>query len=537
MGKKYQYLSFVNRNLLFMAISLAIWAIAFYILLGYNNIFLSYVVLVHVLILLCVLQYSGSRRLAAQLFIGASCFSLFVIDDGLIGTPVTGIELLYIANIMYMVAFYMERLFIEYYATILLTVAVFMAVNYTRWAPHLAASVTYNIPGYVRLLILPVATGVVVYRFIVFVRSTMLFLLNTRLEQSELEQLFNNVEEAICLVSRDLRLIRFNPAFVKLFKSIYRSEPNVGVQLPNTGMSSGPGVIPLDIIYRVLDGEILMEEYHIELDDEHKILEVSFLPVLTPEYDIQKIERIGIISRDITTRRRQEMEIVYSQTGLLEMIAHDLKAPLGLIKSVNSMGPDDADGHKKFIAKTSEQALASINNVLAFSRYLGNSNSPGFFNENLHNILSDKIEEMEPYARMHGQELLLDMTYHNLYVKMNKEAFGRAIGNLINNAIKFSPVAGQIRIIVSLPLPERNKVVIKVSDQGVGVAEHLKDHLFTKFTTAGKKGIHGEESFGLGLYISSIILKLHGGKLELDKSQTKGATFVMEVPLLRSNFN
>lgn len=517
-----------------MAINLLLWAVSFYVLLGSSLLFVSYIVLINILILLCALQYGGMHRLAGQLFIGISCISLLVIDDGLTGSPSTGIEFLYIANILYIIAFYMEKLYIEYYVTLICTATVFALVNYTPWTPHLVAGVQYEVPVSIRLLVFTLTAGIIIYRFVVFLRSTMNFFLATQLQQSETEVLFNNVEESICMMDRNLRIIRFNKSYERLFEYHYGFPPDIGIPFPSSFDFPGrDDVVSYDIIQRVLAGESLIEEYTTTPDEVAVIYEVSFFPIMSAHAKGTEVDKIAIICRDITTRRRLEMDIVYSQVGLLEMIAHDLKAPLGMIKSVNSLSAKDVEGYQEFIDKTSAQAIASINNILAFSRYLSNSNTPGFINQDLHQVLSDKVNELAPHARMHGQELLLEMSLSRMYVKMNKEAFGRAIGNLITNAVKFSPQAGQIRIGVARHPSDKDKVAISVSDEGMGIPEHLRDHLFEKFTTAGKKGVHGEESFGLGLYISSIIIKMHGGKLELDKKRRKGATFIITLPLSR----
>ncbi len=517
-----------------MAINLVLWAIAFYLLLGFTPLLLCYIIVINIVILLSALQYGANHRLAAQLFVVISCISLYIIDDGLTGTPVTGIEFLYVANILYIVAFYMEQLYVEYYISLVSTAAVFALVNYTPWTAHLASSVPTNVPVSIRLLVFTLTSGVIVYRFVVFLRSTMQSFLSSKIQQSETEILFNNIEESICMMDKNLRIIRFNKSYERLFEFHYRIKPAIGIPFPSSlDFPDRDDVVSYQLIQRVLAGEALIEEYTTNPEGKLVIYEVSFFPIMSSNTKAPEVDKIGIICRDITTRRRLEMDIVYSQVGLLEMIAHDLKAPIGMIKSVNSLSPEDPDGHKDFISKTSAQAISSINNILAFSRYLSNSSTPGFLNHDLYQVLQEKVDELAPHAQMHGQQLILHMPQNNMHVKMNKEAFGRAISNLINNAIKFSPQAGQICIDVERHPTEKDTAVIKVSDEGIGIPEHMRDHLFEKFTTAGKKGSHGEESFGLGLYISSIITKLHGGKLELDKTRRQGATFIITLPLVR----
>ncbi|MDB5017480.1 MAG: sasA 1, partial [Mucilaginibacter sp.] len=100
----------------------------------------------------------------------------------------------------------------------------------------------------------------------------------------------------------------------------------------------------------------------------------------------------------------------------------------------------------------------------------------------------------------------------------------------IVNAIKFSPEDSEIYI-ESRVL--ENNVEITVRDNGMGIPTDIQSKIFDPFTTAKRSGTQGEQPFGLGLYISKQIIEAHKGKIWLHSEPGKGATFYVELPILK----
>ena len=101
--------------------------------------------------------------------------------------------------------------------------------------------------------------------------------------------------------------------------------------------------------------------------------------------------------------------------------------------------------------------------------------------------------------------------------------------NLISNALKFSKDNDKIEI----RLDKENKMaIIEVKDHGLGIPKDMLPHLFERFSKAGRTGIHGEESTGLGLSIVKQILERHKGEIEVDSIENQGSTFTIKLPAL-----
>jgi signal transduction histidine kinase len=103
----------------------------------------------------------------------------------------------------------------------------------------------------------------------------------------------------------------------------------------------------------------------------------------------------------------------------------------------------------------------------------------------------------------------------------------QAISNLVDNAIKYTPTGGQVRIQLTA---ENGLFRVAVSDTGVGIALADQAHLFEKFFRVKQRGSTQVKGSGLGLAIVKSIVERHGGRVWMESKLGQGSTFYMEVP-------
>jgi two-component system sensor histidine kinase VicK len=114
------------------------------------------------------------------------------------------------------------------------------------------------------------------------------------------------------------------------------------------------------------------------------------------------------------------------------------------------------------------------------------------------------------------------------YTEINQEKFPRVIDNLISNALKFSKETDNVELHLKR---EKNKIIIQVKDQGVGIPHELIPKLFERFSGAGRTGLKGEQSTGIGLSIVKDIVESHDGKISVHSVEGKGSTFTIILPV------
>jgi signal transduction histidine kinase len=100
--------------------------------------------------------------------------------------------------------------------------------------------------------------------------------------------------------------------------------------------------------------------------------------------------------------------------------------------------------------------------------------------------------------------------------------------NFLSNAVKFSPEKSKIAVIGS---KQEESYRIAVKDEGPGMDEHTKNHVFEKFFQA--EGPSKQQGFGLGLAICRMIVESHGGKIGVESAPGEGSTFWFDLPLSR----
>lgn len=252
------------------------------------------------------------------------------------------------------------------------------------------------------------------------------------------------------------------------------------------------------------------------------------------EFETEQREKEAALLREKNEEIRMyatSLETAYNDLEALSYsVSHDLKAPLAMVRNINALAPEDESGYRKFIDNTCTQALTSIDNILAISRNLNKSRPlTEYHAEEIDTLIAEKVEELQPGADVKKVELCYSRPDKHIIALVNKETLGRAIANLVGNAVKFSKPGGHVWL--ETETTDDGWLLIRVKDEGAGIPADLQKHLFTKFSAAQRSGLQGEKGTGLGLFITHSIIKLHGGTICVESEAGKGATFTIRIPL------
>jgi signal transduction histidine kinase len=145
-------------------------------------------------------------------------------------------------------------------------------------------------------------------------------------------------------------------------------------------------------------------------------------------------------------------------------------------------------------------------------------------------LVKRMMEQLRTSADEKGIELVMDMNDEGVYWAMVDVArTEQVVVNVLGNAIKYSQ-HGVVRVWVE---QDEQVVRVKVTDNGIGIAEEDRDKLFQKFRQVGADGYtrNVSQSTGMGLYVTRLLLEKMGGRIYLEWSElNKGSTFSFEVP-------
>jgi two-component system sensor histidine kinase VicK len=114
-----------------------------------------------------------------------------------------------------------------------------------------------------------------------------------------------------------------------------------------------------------------------------------------------------------------------------------------------------------------------------------------------------------------------------IYVRADEFKLLQIVNNFISNALKFTPGANEIAFNVHEAASE---IIVSVSDEGIGIPEQLKPFVFDQRSIAGRVGLRGEESTGLGLFISKKLVEVMQGRIWFESIEGEGSTFYFALP-------
>jgi signal transduction histidine kinase len=234
-----------------------------------------------------------------------------------------------------------------------------------------------------------------------------------------------------------------------------------------------------------------------------------------------------ILLRDVTARKLVD-EL---RDDLTYALVHDLRNPLAGISSSLEISAEEAASPVQremlqIARANARRMLGLVESILDVSRL----ESGGLPLErrcvHLAALVAETVQLQQPLAKEKGLHLDNAVAADLPAVLVDPRLIVRVLHNLIDNAIKFAPHGGTIRISAA-PNPAAAQVVVSVSDTGPGIASGVRNRLFHKFAVGREKG-HGS---GLGLAFCRLTVEAHGGRIWVDESKSAGATIAFTLPV------
>ena len=198
---------------------------------------------------------------------------------------------------------------------------------------------------------------------------------------------------------------------------------------------------------------------------------------------------------------------------MLSGISHDLRTPITRIKLQIALIND-----KKIASELSEDVVEMekmLNAYLQFAKDGAEEKTQKF---NVNNLIKETIYRYDnPYISFKNSK--------EIFFEGRKELLKRSITNFIDNSLKYG------KYITIRTKIMRSSLVIDISDDGIGIAKKEYENVFKPFYKIDKSRSESKSSVGLGMSISSDIIKSHGGKINLGKSEMGGLKVTISLPV------
>jgi len=332
----------------------------------------------------------------------------------------------------------------------------------------------------------------------------------------------NNFADGLMVFNKEGKLILINTQAEDFFD--VKSQELIGKSVLELNIF--PTVQPL---IKLLGGKIkgvFRKELPIR---ENLTLEVSTVSMMSEGKVLDRM----VILHDIT----REKLIEKMKTEFVSVSAHQLRTPLSAIKWTLRMLLDGDLGEmtpeqKNFIEKTywsNERMITLINDLLDVTRI-----------EEGRYLYRPALTDFEPVIQFVIDSFGEEIKRKNIKCEFKKpekklpeiimdvEKIKIAIQNLLDNAVRYTPLGGNV--IISLKYG-KNEIEFSITDNGVGIPESQKQRVFSRFFR-GVNVIRLEtEGTGLGLYIAKNIIETHGGRIWFESEEGKGTTFYFTLPV------
>lgn len=250
-----------------------------------------------------------------------------------------------------------------------------------------------------------------------------------------------------------------------------------------------------------------------------------FRPVVVPILDAEK-QPTGVVMtlKDVTEQRHQDD----LKRGVISTVSHQLKTPLTSLRMAvhllleEKVGPLTEKQAELLVAarEDSDRLHDILNNLLDISRIESGRVQMEFHAVSPQEVVLEAIEPLRIAAKDQGVTLEVELPEDLPQVLADRTRISHVFGNLLSNALKYTPAGGKITVTARA---EENGVRFSVADTGNGIPSQYLPRIFEQFFRVPDQG--PQAGAGLGLAIVKEIVEAHGGSVSVDSVEGKGSTF------------
>jgi signal transduction histidine kinase len=237
-------------------------------------------------------------------------------------------------------------------------------------------------------------------------------------------------------------------------------------------------------------------------------------------------------SYDAERERRHVAELVaQAREEVLGVVAHDLRNPLNvIISSTDLLLNEDLDRARRtelleVCLRAGRRMNRLIGDLLDTVRLHAGKLTLDLEDVAVATIFKDADDMFRPLAQKRRIALEIGAPADALAVRADPLRVSQVLGNIVGNALKFTPEGGRISLRAS---SNGREVEIDITDTGAGISASDREHLFDNFWQAQRNDNRG---VGLGLAIAKSIVEAHGGRIWCDSTPGKGTTFSFTLPI------
>ncbi|HMD14103.1 MAG TPA: GAF domain-containing protein, partial [Bacteroidota bacterium] len=220
-------------------------------------------------------------------------------------------------------------------------------------------------------------------------------------------------------------------------------------------------------------------------------------------------------------------EVDKMKSEFLGIVSHDFRSPLSsiilagksLLKNESVQGLQRVKEYLQIIVDQANRLNQLAEDTLSITKIESGQLSYYFKIVNIERLVQDAIS-MVRFSNRHKMSYTVEPNV--AFIKGDQTKLRQVVQNLVSNAVKYSPKGGKVCVVVADYSPE--KILVSVSDEGMGIPADQVDKLFKKFSRVNSNEVKDIKGAGLGLWICKEIVEAHGGKIWIESQFGKGST-------------
>jgi PAS domain S-box-containing protein len=355
-------------------------------------------------------------------------------------------------------------------------------------------------------------------------------------EKERVENIISHMAEGLVVVDSDGKILMMNPAAGKLLN--INKEEALGESLRDTIKDEHLLTFTKDL-KPDSEGNLTKEiELFSPNDSTKKVLRTS--SAVVKNQDDNTVGMVTVLN-DIT--RQKELEKLKSD--FVANVSHELRTPLVVIQQSLSILTSELtdklnDDQKKFFDNT-QNNLSRLRNLINGLLDIASIEAGKFKLKlgifDINEVVRAVVEFLDKWAKTKNISLEVKLLPSKNEILIDKDRVTQVITNLVGNAIKFTPEAGKISVVLNERMPDdtfrQESIEVSVIDNGHGIESKDLGRIFDKFEQAGAAQPASGGGTGLGLAIAKEIVQMHKGKIWVESEVGKGSRFSFLIPKIK----
>jgi heavy metal sensor kinase len=241
----------------------------------------------------------------------------------------------------------------------------------------------------------------------------------------------------------------------------------------------------------------------------------------------EEIDRLAVTFNNMVERIEA---LVKGMKEITDNMAHDLRSPITRIRGVAEMTITSARDNQDYelmagsIVEECDRLLGIINTMLDISEAKAGLSKLDISQVDISKIVEETCELFRPIAEDKNTRIIKKLT-DNTFIWADNQKLQRVVSNLLDNALKYTPVGGTITVTVE---GDADQVMVSINDNGIGISRDDLPYIFRRFYRCDRS--RSQPGTGLGLSWARAIIEAHGGHISATSTLNKRSTFTVTLP-------